>query len=68
MLVALTAFYLYTRPKIHMELTALLLLLALVLIFYFFPLGDGATRINDVEVLSGLTVGALIHEMRKAAV
>lgn len=60
LVVALVAFYLYTRPKIRMELTALLLLLALVLIFYLFPLNEGSNPISDVDVLSGFGHPVLI--------
>lgn len=60
LIVALVAFYLYTRPTIRMELVALLLLVALVLIFYLFPLHQGAVRISDVDVLSGFGHPVLI--------
>lgn len=60
LIVALVAFYLYTRPTIRMELVALLLLVALVLIFYLFPLRQGTVQISDVDVLSGFGHPVLI--------
>ena len=58
--IAVTAFYLYTRPLVRMELVALLLLVALVLTFYLFPLQQGSIRITDVDVLSGFGHPVLI--------
>ena len=60
LLIALTAFYLYTRPWIRMELVSLLLLIALVLLFHFYPLADGAVHIDDASILSGFGHPALI--------
>ena len=60
LVIALVAFYLYTRPRIRMELVALLLLVALVLTFYLFPLHEGQIHISDVDVLSGFGHPVLI--------
>lgn len=60
LLIAVVAFYLYTRPAIRMELVALLLLVALVLTFHLFPLQHGTERISDIDVLSGFGHPALI--------
>ena len=60
LLIAVTAFYLYTRPAIRMELVALLVLVALVLTFYLFPLHEGSVRISDIDVLSGFGHPVLI--------
>ena len=48
MIVTVAVFYLYTRPWIRMELVSLLLLVALLLIFYVFPFVSDAARITDV--------------------
>lgn len=60
MLIALTAFYLYTRPWIRMELVSLLLLLALVLLFHFYPLASSRVSIDDASILSGFGHPVLI--------
>jgi di/tricarboxylate transporter len=60
LLIAVIAFYLYTRPSVRMELVALLLLVALVLTFYLFPLHEGPVRISDIDVLSGFGHPVLI--------
>jgi di/tricarboxylate transporter len=60
LLIAVVAFYLYTRPRIRMELVAMLLLVALVVVFYLFPLDKGSIRISDVDVLSGFGHPVLI--------
>ena len=60
MLIALTSFYLYTRPWIRMELVSLLLLIALVLLFHFVPLATAAVHIDDAVILSGFGHPALI--------
>jgi di/tricarboxylate transporter len=60
LLIAVVAFYLYTRPKIRMELVAMLLLVALVVTFYLFPLNKGSIQISDVDVLSGFGHPVLI--------
>ncbi len=60
MAIAATAFFLYTRPKLRMELVALLLLAALVLTFYLFPFDTGSVRISDIDVLSGFGHPVLI--------
>jgi len=58
--IACIAFYLYTRPKVRMELVALVLLVSLVLTFYLFPYNQGSVRISDVDVLSGFGHPVLI--------
>lgn len=60
LVIAIVAFYLYTRPKIRMELVAMLLLVALVVTFYLFPLNKGSIQISDVDVLSGFGHPVLI--------
>ncbi|MBP6770386.1 MAG: hypothetical protein KA171_21605, partial [Reyranella sp.] len=60
LVIAVVAFYLYTRPKIRMELVAMLLLVALVVTFHLFPLHDGSVHISDVNVLSGFGHPVLI--------
>jgi di/tricarboxylate transporter len=59
-MIAVTAFYLYTRPKIKMEMVALLLLLALALLFHFFPLDHHGLHIGNAEILSGFGHPVLI--------
>jgi di/tricarboxylate transporter len=58
--VALGAFYLYTRPQMRVEFVSLLLLVALVLLFYFFPFSEGRRQISDTNVLSGFGHPVLI--------
>jgi hypothetical protein len=60
MVLAAIAFYLYTRPKVRMELVALMLLVSLVLTFYLFPYNKGSVRISDIDVLSGFGHPVLI--------
>lgn len=60
LVIAAAAFYGYTRPRVRMELVALLLLVALVLTFHLFPLRREAIRISDVDVLSGFGHPVLI--------
>ncbi|MGE0393944.1 MAG: SLC13 family permease [Vicinamibacterales bacterium] len=60
LLVTVAAFYLYTRAWVRIELVSLLLLLALLLIFYVFPYtGEGAS-LTDAEVLRAFGHPALV--------
>jgi di/tricarboxylate transporter len=59
--VTLTTFYLYTRPWIRIEIVSLLLLLALVVLFYVVPYSGGAgTTFTDVEIFEAFGHPALI--------
>lgn len=60
LVLALLAFYLYTRSWIRMEFVSLLLLLALVLLFYFYPLDQGSIHIDDSDILAGFGHPVLI--------
>ncbi|MEP6548215.1 MAG: SLC13 family permease [Gammaproteobacteria bacterium] len=60
MIVALLAFYLYSRPRIRVEFVSLLLLMALVLLFHLFPMRVARGRIDDATVLSGFGHPVLI--------
>lgn len=53
-------FYLYTRPWIRMELVSLLLLLALLVLFYLFPFSSDAVRFTDAEVFEAFGHPALV--------
>ncbi|MGH8865836.1 MAG: hypothetical protein ACREVZ_14525, partial [Burkholderiales bacterium] len=59
-IVTLAAFYLYTRPWIRIELVSLLLLLALVVMFYLVPYSGADARFTDVEVFAAFGHPALI--------
>ena len=58
--VTLATFYLYTRPWIRIELVSLLLLLALVVLFYVVPFGEERARFTDVEIFEAFGHPALI--------
>lgn len=58
--VTLTAFYLYTRPWIRLELVSLLLLVTLLLIFYIFPYDGAGARLTEVEIFQAFGHPALI--------
>jgi di/tricarboxylate transporter len=58
--VTITAFYLYTRPWIRLELVSLLLLVTLLLIFYLFPYDGEGTRLTEVEIFQSFGHPALI--------
>lgn len=60
LVVTVVVFYLYTRPWIRMELVSLLLLVALLLIFYVFPFVSEAGRITETEVLQAFGHPALV--------
>lgn len=60
LIVMVAVFYLYTRPWIQMELVSLLLLLALLLIFYVFPYTREGIRVTEVEVLEAFGHPALV--------
>lgn len=60
LIVTVAVFYLYTRPWIRMELVSLLLLVALLLIFYVFPFVSDAARITETEVLQAFGHPALV--------
>jgi len=60
LLVTVTVFFLYTRSWIRMELVSLLLLLALLLIFYIVPYDTERARITDVDVLHTFGHPALV--------
>ena len=56
----IVVFYLYTRPRIRMEVVSLVLLLALLVMFHLFPYADGAARLTDAEVLHAFGHPALV--------
>ncbi len=58
--VTVAVFFLYTRSWIRMELVSLLLLVALLLIFYVFPFASDAGRITETEVLQAFGHPALV--------
>jgi di/tricarboxylate transporter len=60
LLVTVTAFWLYTRPWIRIELVSLLLLLALLLLFYAFPYSGESARLTDAEVFHAFGHPALV--------
>src|SRR5262245_35875086 len=60
LLVTVIVFWLYTRPWIRIELVSLLLLLALLLLFYIFPYNGPGTRLTDTEVFHAFGHPALI--------
>jgi di/tricarboxylate transporter len=60
LVVTIGVFYLYTRPWIRIELVSLLLLVALLLIFYVFPYDDADTRLTEVEIFQSFGHPALI--------
>lgn len=60
LVVTMVVFYLYTRPWIRMELVSLLLLVALLLIFYVFPYVSEAGRLTETEVLQAFGHPALV--------
>lgn len=58
--VTILAFYLYTRDWIRMELVSLLLLAALLSIFYVFPYVSLQTRITETVILQSFGHPALV--------
>jgi di/tricarboxylate transporter len=58
--VTIVTFYLYTRRWIRMELVSLLLLAALLSIFYLFPYVAPGQRITEAEVLQAFGHPALV--------
>ena len=60
LLVAAGAFYLYTRPWIRIEMVSVLLLLALLVIFHFFPFISRDAQLTEVEVLGSFGHPALV--------
>ncbi|MEZ5458114.1 MAG: SLC13 family permease [Steroidobacteraceae bacterium] len=60
MVVTVVVFFLYTRSWIRMELVSLLLLVALLLIFYVFPYVSDVGRITETEVLQAFGHPALV--------
>ncbi|MEO8196123.1 MAG: SLC13 family permease [Thermoanaerobaculia bacterium] len=60
LLLTMTVFYLYTRPRIRMELVSLVLLLALLVMFHLFPYTDGSKQLTDSEVLHAFGHPALV--------
>ena len=56
----IVVFYLYTRPRIRMELVSLVLLLALLVMFHLFPYSAGAAQLTDAEVLHAFGHPALV--------
>lgn len=58
--VTVGAFYLYTRRWIRMEVVSLLLLAALLSIFYIFPYTTTGHRITEAEVLQAFGHPALV--------
>ena len=60
LLVTVIVFWLYTRPWIRIEFVSLLLLLALLLLFYVFPYSGTSARLTDAEVFHAFGHPALI--------
>jgi di/tricarboxylate transporter len=60
LLVAAGAFYLYTRPWMRVEMVSVLLLLALLVIFHFFPYISRDAQLTEVEVLGSFGHPALV--------
>ena len=60
LLITFGAFYLYTRQWIRMEMVSLLVMLALVLVFFAFPYVDPEASITETEVLKAFGHPALV--------
>ena len=60
LLVTVASFYLYTRRWVQMEMVSLLLLAALLSIFYLFPYASPGKRITETEVLLAFGHPALV--------
>ena len=60
LIVTILVFYLYTRRWIRMELVSLLLLAALLSIFYVFPYVTSQARITETVVLQSFGHPALV--------
>jgi Na+/H+ antiporter NhaD/arsenite permease-like protein len=60
LVVTIAAFYLYTRPWIRMELVSLLLLLALLVLFYLFPYSHAEARFTEANVFEAFGHPALV--------
>ena len=58
--VTVVIFFLYTRPWIRMELVSLLLLFALLVLFYAFPYTSGGAQLTDAEVFHAFGHPALV--------
>jgi|CXWL01.1.fsa_nt_gi di/tricarboxylate transporter len=57
---AVLAFFLYTRPRLRIELVSLLLLLALILIFHLVPYHGPQESFTDIGVLQSFGHPALV--------
>ena len=60
LIVTILVFYLYTRRWIRMELVSLLLLAALLSIFYVFPYVSSQARITETVILQSFGHPALV--------
>lgn len=60
LLVAAGAFYLYTRSWIRVEMVSVLLLLALLVLFHFYPFVSRDAQLTEVEVLTSFGHPALV--------
>jgi di/tricarboxylate transporter len=60
LIVTALAFFLYTRVWIRMELVSLLLLLALLVLFYLFPYSQAEQRFTDTNVFAVFGHPALV--------
>lgn len=60
LLTAAAAFFLYTRSWLRVEMVSVLLLLALLTIFHFFPFESRDARLTEVEVLGSFGHPALV--------
>lgn len=60
LLTAVAAFYLYTRSWLRVEMVSVLLLLALLTMFHFFPFEARDARLTEVEVLGSFGHPALV--------
>lgn len=60
LVVAAVAFYLYTRSWLRVEMVSVLLLLALLTIFHFFPFVSRDGQLTEVEVLGSFGHPALV--------
>jgi di/tricarboxylate transporter len=60
LILTVVVFWLYTRPWIRIELVSLILLLALLLLFYIFPYNGPGTRLTDTEIFRSFGHPALV--------
>ncbi len=56
----IVVFYLYTRPRIRMEVVSFVLLLALLVMFHLFPYAAASAQLTDAEVLHAFGHPALV--------